>query len=429
MYRSLSGSGREMRRTRDALVVGLFVLLLGCVEPNREDDPDAIDIGALLPFTGELASSGINLERALLMAAEEANAHGGVAGRRLQVVAQDAPDIPRGLASMAGLLERPRLTALFGPQVADVYASIAPLIAEYGLYGVLPTEMALSATAGDVPVRWFHLAPRIETVACAMAQTIYNDLHMQLVILATDDDYNRSFAESLARTYGSLTYQGTRPEAKLHVFSASEWGSAINLQKLLPKTPAVIALVAFPKTGASVIQDWVASGRTDQWYFGPALRANVFVHNTPPDTLEGMKGFSAYIPEEAEARFSAWFAERWQGDIPLTDAFYYYDALALTALAVETAATRAKGAFPSADQVREQIIPVSRGPGIAVEWSSLATGLELVRGGQSVQYLGVSGPVDLTAEGYLEPTIETVSVWRVAAGRVEPFVKTTCLFE
>jgi len=114
--------------------------------------------------------------------------------------------------------------------------------------------------------------------------------------------------------------------------------------------------------------------------------------------------------------------------VPLIDAYYYYDALLLSALAMESAAY-GQVTIPSSGQVREHIIPTSRGPGTVVEWDDLATGLALVRSGQPVKYMGVSGPVDLTDEGHLESTIETISVWRVAAGKVEPFVKTTCLAE
>ena len=416
------------RKALHWLCVALPVMAGGCIETNSPKDDDAIQIGALLPYTGDMAASGVNLERALLMAEEQVNRAGGVAGRDLSVVARNGADLDHGLASAEALLARPQLMTVLGPQVADLFQVVSPMVDAAGLYGMLPSEMALSSDDGPGPVRWFHLAPRIETVACAMAQTIYNDFHMNLVILATDDAYNRTFAQALYNTYTSLTYMGAAPSATLHVFGAEEWGTSINLQSALPQETDVVALITFPTTGAVIIQDWAAASRHNLWYFGPALRADVFVANAPMGVIEGMKGFSTYIPEDSGLRFSAQFAGRWAGDTPLTDAYYYYDALALSALAIEAAAQKI-GGMPTSSQVRDEIIPLTRGGGPQVDWQNLDDAIDLVHHGYPVHYVGASGHVDMTDDGYLQKTIETVSVWRVADGRVQPFVKTTCVAE
>jgi branched-chain amino acid transport system substrate-binding protein len=430
MDRSTTNRRRHQGRPARAgwFAVATLVVAVGCIDPTVSEEENAIQVGALLPYTGDMASSGVNLERALLLAAEQVNQAGGVVGRKLSVVARDAADTNHGLTSAQALLAMPQLIAMIGPQVADLFPLVAPMVAAKNLYGMLPSEMALSADDDLGPVRWFHLAPRIESVACAMAQTIYNDFHMNLVILATDDAYNRTFAQALYDTYTAQSYMGSRPTATLHVFGAQEWGTSINLQSALPEHTDVVALITFPKTGALVIQDWAAAGRHDLWYFGPALQANVIVDNTPTGAIEGMKGFSAYIPEDSRQRFSSQFAERWQGDTPLTDAYYYYDALALSALAIEAAAHDQAGP-PTSSLVRDRVIPLTRGGGVVVDFQNLASGLELVRSGQAVHYVGASGHVDLTDQGYLQSTIETISVWRVTDGRVQPFVKTTCLAE
>jgi len=285
--------------------------------------------------------------------------------------------------------------------------------------------MALSSDEDSGPTRWFHLAPRIESVACAMAQTIY-DFHMSLVILATDDVYNRTFAQALYDTYTAQNHMGARPTATLRVFGAQDWGRNVNLQSALPAQAAAIALIAFPKTGAVVIQDWAATGRQDVWYFGPALRTDVFVNNTPMRAIEGMIGFSAYIPEDSGQQFSSEFAARWAGDTPLIDAHYYFDALALSALAVEAAAY-AQGGVPGSSLVRDHIIPLTRSGGTTVSWTNLANGFALLRDGQPVHYVGASGHIDMTDQGYLHKTIETIGVWGIADGHVQPFAKTTCL--
>lgn len=409
-----------------SLLVAALLATSNCVELAGTDDENAIQFGALLPFTGDRAASGFNAERALLMAAEDINKANGVAGRKISVISRDAPDLQRGLASVQELLGEPGLVGVFGPQLPELFPDVDARITASDLYGMLPSEMALSPSNTPDGVRWFHLAPRIESVACAMAQTIYNDMHMQLLIVASDDEYNQTFAQALLDAYTGLSYMGSRPKATLRTFSADTWANNVNILRTLSVDDEIIALVTYPKTGALVIQDWASLGRSDTWYFGPALRTNVFVDNTPSGVIEGMKGFSAYIPEDQTRQFSKRFADRWGGDVPETDAFYHFDALALSALAIETAA-RGQATFPSNQSVRDSILTISRGAGTSVRWDDLAEALDLVRAGQAVHYIGASGHVDLTNLGYLESAIETISVWKIQDGQVKPSVMTTCL--
>ena len=74
-----------MKARRNTLVTlpRLLALLglsmtLSCIEMAEDEPSDAIKVGALLPFSGELAASGINLERPLMMAADTINAAGGI---------------------------------------------------------------------------------------------------------------------------------------------------------------------------------------------------------------------------------------------------------------------------------------------------------------------------------------------------------------
>ncbi len=400
----------------------VLIFSAGCIGSVETEDSNTIQLGALLPFTGDMAAAGINIERSLLMAAEQMNKAGGVAGKQIEIASSDAPDATRGLRSAQSLVADPKLVGMLGPQVAEVFSGVEPLVADRDLYGILPSEMALSFNQNQA-VRWFHMAPRTESVACAMAQGIYNDSRMHLLILATDDEYNQEFARTLLNAYLGISSMG-KPTASLKVFNPHEWGDSINILSVLSDDIDTIALIAYPTTAAQVIQDWAVLDRKDTWYFGPALRTNVFLDNTPTGIIEGMKGFSAYIPEDRYSAFSARFFAYWD-DLPMTDAFFYYDALAVSALAIEAAAVQS-GTFPSNQSIREKILTVSRGPGITVTWDDLPGALAQVRAGQAVNYEGVSGHLNLTDQGYLESTIETINIWKVEDGRVRPYGMTTC---
>lgn len=88
---------RRLRRltARLALAALLSCLtLLGCVSPQGGDivvkpADDKIRIGAVMSLTGDTAQYGLSALNGARMAVEEANAAGGVGGRRVELIAQD----------------------------------------------------------------------------------------------------------------------------------------------------------------------------------------------------------------------------------------------------------------------------------------------------------------------------------------------------
>src|SRR4051812_36024984 len=84
---------------------------------SGEGQAEGIPIGALLPFTGELAASGTTLERAVLMAMDSINAVGGVAGQPLRLVSRDTHStLDRGLAAGGELVDGEQVFAVIGPE-------------------------------------------------------------------------------------------------------------------------------------------------------------------------------------------------------------------------------------------------------------------------------------------------------------------------
>ena len=112
------------------LAVTLLPLLpTGCVLPSSHDHSAEIPIGALLPFTGDVAATGTNIERAQILAFENINQAGGVARKSLWLDARDThSQTRRGLEMARELLAVPGLQALLGPEEEDLALSMVPLI-------------------------------------------------------------------------------------------------------------------------------------------------------------------------------------------------------------------------------------------------------------------------------------------------------------
>jgi hypothetical protein len=109
------------------------------------------------------------------------------------------------------------------------------------------------------------------------------------------------------------------------------------------------------------------------------------------------------------AAFDARFAARWN-DRPLDDAYPFYDAGALTVLSLQRALTR-EGAIPSGRGLSPHIIAVTRPGGALVHWNELDRGLERLRRGEEITYLGLSGQIEFDTLGQAAGSI--TSWWTI----------------
>src|SRR5262245_34688174 len=88
-----------------ALALAAAAPLAACGSDPAPLPADAIVIGSLLPFTGQEAALGANLEQAMLLAVEDVNAAGGVHGRPLALISRDSNSgSARGLDALLELL-------------------------------------------------------------------------------------------------------------------------------------------------------------------------------------------------------------------------------------------------------------------------------------------------------------------------------------
>jgi ABC-type branched-subunit amino acid transport system substrate-binding protein len=181
----------------------------------------------------------------------------------------------------------------------------------------------------------------------------------------------------------------------------------------LEHKPDAVVMVSYPEQAAGIALEWSAVGGTLRWYLPPSLRHQVFADNLPPSLVEGMVGVAAAVRDEAA--FAAAFSSRWYGEEPTNGAAYYYDALAVWALAAE--ATWHEQGELTPEVLRQQLRAVTRSPGEKVAWNDLGRALSLVREGKDVDYVGASGEVDLDAHGDAAAT--ATRFWTIRNGRVQ----------
>jgi ABC-type branched-subunit amino acid transport system substrate-binding protein len=105
------------------LAVVLAIFMTGC-SARGASGSGTIMIAAVGPLTGSAASRGKDLEQAARMAVDEANANGGVNGRRIQLTVFDDGDQPSRARQLAEQIAKTPTVAVLG-QVASTAATAA----------------------------------------------------------------------------------------------------------------------------------------------------------------------------------------------------------------------------------------------------------------------------------------------------------------
>jgi ABC-type branched-subunit amino acid transport system substrate-binding protein len=398
-------------RLLGALPSLIGVWLASCA-PNEAAPVEGIKIGLLLPFTGDAAATSSNFERAAIMAADTANRAGGVHGKSVQLISKDThSDIARARQSTNDLIND-GVTAIVGTESADISQAILPSLVARGVAFVSPLVGSAASSGSNCPTPWFRLAPSAKALGEALAKLMSARKVERMALLAADDEFNAALADAAASRFASL--HGT-VTARLTVSSNSHaYGTLLNA---IAHANVEAVLVALPPVTAALAmnESQIISGFHTNWYLSPLLKTDLFVQNVDPSVVEGAQGIAPAI-DETQDDYPKAFADRWRGDLPLEGAYYYYDAVALVAMALQASSVDDSGKFNYTNLITS-IRNVAGPPGQETEWSNLSEGLDNLANGVRAYYVGLTGALVMSSCG--ERLMGTTSQWTIADGKIQ----------
>ncbi len=393
---------------RRVLPAALLALLTTCSGEAKKTTP----VGVLLPLTGALADSGAQGQSAILMVAEQVNQAGGLGGQPISLFLRDTRgSLTFGLEGARRMLDH-GVVGIIGPEETDLAMDLVTLVREREIPvisgGVTSPLLATEQDSGF----FFRTCPSALLTGSAVAQRMRQDGITRAAFLYSPDDAGSAFIARASVSFadgGEIVAPGN--PGPISVLPATDYRELLG--RLHALQPQALLLAADPVSSALIVQQWRLLGGAGRIYLGPGLMSDVFVQQLPPGAERGMVGVSALSSQDF-ATFAQEF-ETVAGEPASQSAFFYYDAMALLALAYERAAREA-GPSPTGAQVRDALGPVAGPPGETVRWNELARGLELVRQGTEIDYLGASGESDWAPNGDLAAS--QTRFWRVEDRRI-----------
>jgi branched-chain amino acid transport system substrate-binding protein len=193
------------------IVVILAVVLVGLVLLKSKPAGN-VRIGFMGPLTGEVGSIGMRMKNAAALAVDEANAAGGVAGRKLELVSRDDLMDPKtATAALYGMIDADRISCVLGTGMSAIVTAEASVAGEKKIPLVTSSATAIALTGMNPYI--FRVIPSNYFQAASLAKVAWQKYNFKRVaILFMQDDYSKDLKDAFTKEYTALG--GVVTEAK-----------------------------------------------------------------------------------------------------------------------------------------------------------------------------------------------------------------------
>ncbi|HBY09289.1 MAG TPA: ABC transporter substrate-binding protein [Chloroflexi bacterium] len=220
-----------------ALLWGLMSLLLsGC----QAQAP--IEIGFVAGLTGRNAALGVDGRDGALLALDQINQTGGVAGRSLELVVRDDLGTPDGAIAADEDLISADVVAIIGHMISETNMAVWPIIEKSGVIFLSPTVSTPQIAGLDD--NFFRLMPVNSYPAGRLADYTANQLGLKRVAIFYDLDnqaFTQTFRDGFAAQFEQL---GGQVVADYPFSSSQNPDFKLYLEESQPAQPQAILIIA-----------------------------------------------------------------------------------------------------------------------------------------------------------------------------------------
>ena len=370
---------------------------------------DVLDIGYILPETGQLAFLGPPQIQAARFAIDQINTAGGVLGNEIpEMVSGDEAGDEAVATQSADRLLSEGVDAIIGAAASGMSLAIIDQVTGEQVVQCSGSNTAPTFTdyEDEDPGYYIRTAPSDAMQGPVLAETIVGEGYTNVAILARADDYGTGLADATAA--GLEEAGATVALNETYDPNAQNFDAAI--QQVAGVNPDAVVLVAFEE-GAQILEGMIEQGLgpADIGIFGAdGLAGNIAGSLGDPTVLEGVLGTR---PAPAE---DPGFLESLQEFAPdleeTTFAGQVFDCVNIIALAAEQAGSTDPAEFQA------ELVNVTREGTACASFEECAG---LIADGEEIDYNGVTGPLEFIDAG--EPGEATIEVYTFnAEGDVEP---------
>jgi branched-chain amino acid transport system substrate-binding protein len=209
-----------------------------------------VSFGATLPLTGALAAAGQQQQNALQMAQSEINAAGGIAGRPLNIVFEDAQaSNSSAVTAFIALMRRANPSFMFLSSYTTQNLAVEQSLARARIPAVYGGGGVSVADTGN---KWmFRIRPEDSIQANAMVEFASKDLKTQRPgFIYLQNEFGQGVTEAATKLFATAGVSAVASES----FRAGDSDFAAQILNLKNKSVDVLILVAYPREGALILK-------------------------------------------------------------------------------------------------------------------------------------------------------------------------------
>ncbi len=369
-------------------------------EGGGEGEGGTLSFGYVLPETGDLAFLGPPQIEAMGYAIQEINDAGGVLGNEIPdpVSGDEANDAAIANQSADRVLSSD-VSALIGAAASGMSLAIIDKVTGAGVAQCSGSNTAPTFTDYEDDGFYFRTAPSDALQGPVLADTIVNDGHSNVAIVARADDYGQGLADATATALenaGATVALNETYDPKTTNFDAT-------VQAINSANPDAVVVIAFEE-GTEIISGVIEAGMTppDTGLYGADGLRNTdlpnLVSSNDPAVLSGMKGTA---PASADNEEFVSGLQEFAPDLEETQfAPQVYDCVNIIALAAEDA-----GSADAAD-FKDSVVGVTKD---GEQCGNFEECKQLLDDGEDIDYEGASGSLDFIDAG--EPGVANIEVY------------------
>ena len=332
------------------LAISLILLAVGVATPTPGTAGAArpagqpFKIGVIAPTTGGTALIGQQSVDGARMAAEEINAEGGLAGRPIEIVAEDEAGQPAvGVAAMNKLVYSDKVNFLLGPDTSSVTLAAMGIAQREGIPEI---TSSLNPTITRQKNPWiFRMRPTDLIAADLMARFGMEELKLKKIgVMNTRGDYGQGGADAFVAALKTRYNMAPTRSETVNVGDKDFTPQLLNI-----KNSGADGLLWWGIIAETAI---VLKQRHDIGFTGPIFGANALVNSTVLDlagkNADGAIAATNYAntnPDPKTVDFEKKFRAKFN-KVPNDHGPLYYDAMYLLKQAVQL------GGGTSAEQIK-----------------------------------------------------------------------------
>lgn len=377
---------------------------------GRAEGDGTLQLGAVLPQSGNLAQLGPPMIEGAQYAVDEINKAGGVLGKDVTLEVKDdggGGDDALALTNAEALINNSGIDALVGAAPSGTTKAILDSVVSSGTAECSPSNTGSDLSEAEDQGLYFRTPPPDNLQALALAKVVTDDGKQNVAIIAQNTDYGTGFVRFLEP---ALTDAGAEVVENV-TYDETGTGIDAEVEKIVGAEPDGVVLIGYPEDGGKVVAEMLKQGvdlSAVTVYVTDGMQSNTLfeaVDAADPAITAGIRGTAASAAPENGASF---FPDGFAAFAPdVTSPIYSaqsFDCVILFALAAEKAGSDAP------KDIAAEMVNVSGGETDEAEkCSTYADCLALLAEDKDIDYDGASGALDFTDVG--EPSAGSYDVY------------------